>query len=790
MGVPSYFFWLVKKFEEQILKEVDSQSLNDRDRPDNLFLDWNCGIHPAIKKPGLNTMESKIQAVLDYLDKIFELVKPRKLFYVAIDGVAPRAKMQQQRKRRFKSVQDAIFTKKLMEKHNLLKVASKNSSKAVSSSNDSNHTESKSLKIAVKDVEVPEIYSRASSIISSVIGSLNSNTSSSVLHQKTTTNISNAENTQVGDEDLVTEVESEQEAETLELSEEEKEWDYNMISPGTIFMDLLSREIKAHLLKKSKEYNVNIIVSDSSIPGEGEHKIMKYIREEVSMSEKNMVYGLDSDLIFLSLINFRPNMSLLREKVEFGDKLKVGTKRPEKKLVIGGEQDIKADIKVVGWVLLSIDSLRDVFLQIFNPYLSLRELENFGIFSSRALDRCNEMFYKDDDYQTYVERMLHERFYHEPDIEGKNIIIDYIFISFMLGNDFLPPIVSLQIKESGLDHLIRAYKMTLITMRQNLILLETGPTPSSNANSNSNNFMKEARHFRINTPFFIRLLEICTSFELPLLRQAQRNKMFRISRFKTDRRWNEATSYEKDMLDLDYVEDKVPDYIQLGEEGWASRYYDVHFHLNDRNEHESKKYIMGICDHYMRGMIWTLQYYLTGTPDWTWEYPFHSSPTVHDLLEYVRNPSLNNSYKIYRELGIAGGTIIPSLELSNTSSTSAFSKTNTKTNIKNKDETKIVVTKPVSPLEQLMCILPPASAHLLPQPVQEIMKLEALAVYYPLDFALDIFGHRYRWESHPLLPNIPAEEIKRAIMSIEPYLTEEEMKRNSVGEIYIIKRKI
>lgn len=736
MGVPSYFFWLVKKFEEQILREVEGRTLSEKDRPDNLFLDWNCGIHPAIKKPGLNTMESKILAVLDYLDQIYELVQPKKLFYIAIDGVAPRAKMQQQRKRRFKSVQDAIYTKKLMEKHGLLK----------------DLTASK----VAESLSVPETYTKASSIISSVISSLTENDEA--------TNVGN----KIGDGDVE---EMDDDKPELELSEEEKEWDYNMISPGTVFMDLLSRRIKAHLKEKFVQgtSKCKVILSDSSIPGEGEHKIMKYIREETG-SERNLVYGLDSDLIFLSLINYQPcrSMSLLREKVEFGDKLKVGAhireQQQKKGVIIAGEQTVKTDVKVTGWVLLSIDNLREVFLQIFNPYLSLRELENFAIFSTKTLDKCTEAFYKDEDYQTYVYQMLNEQFYHDPNVDGKNIIIDYIFISFMLGNDFLPSIVSLQIKEGGLDHLIRAYKMTMITMRQNLILLETGPTSSTAKNYQASTL---ARHFRINVPFFVRMLEICTSFEIPLLKQITRNKLYRISGFKNSRKWKEASAYEKDMLDLDYVEDKVPDYIQLGEPGWAPRYYDVHFHLNDRNEHESRKYIMGICEHYVRGMIWTLQYYLTGQPDWTWEYPFHSSPTVHDLLDYMRAPN-NNVYKIYRELALAGGTL---------------------TNDRPDKADKIVktVTKPVSPLEQLMCILPPASAHLLPQPVQDLMKTEALAVYYPHDFALDIFGHRYRWESHPLLPNIPADEISAAVKSIEPYLTSEELERNSIGEVFIIK---
>jgi len=78
-------------------------------------------------------------------------------------------------------------------------------------------------------------------------------------------------------------------------------WDSNVITPGTPFMDKIAKGIRYFVYKKINEdkawTGIKVIISDASVPGEGEHKIVEYIRAQrlqagYNANTKHVIHGL------------------------------------------------------------------------------------------------------------------------------------------------------------------------------------------------------------------------------------------------------------------------------------------------------------------------------------------------------------------------------------------------------------------------------------------------------------------------------------------------------------------
>ena len=103
MGVVSYFIYIVKN-HPAIIKKYNKQLLP----VDNLYLDCNSIIYDAYSKMKFDNLTetvalSIIKTVIAKIEYYIQTISPSKTVIIAFDGVAPVAKLEQQRSRRYKS---------------------------------------------------------------------------------------------------------------------------------------------------------------------------------------------------------------------------------------------------------------------------------------------------------------------------------------------------------------------------------------------------------------------------------------------------------------------------------------------------------------------------------------------------------------------------------------------------------------------------------------------------------------------------------------------------------------
>jgi 5'-3' exonuclease len=381
-------------------------------------------------------------------------------------------------------------------------------------------------------------------------------------------------------------------------------WNTSSITPGTAFMNKLHTLVTAHF-----KSNTKVIVSSSCESGEGEHKIFQHIRDfpDAHKNQTTIIYGLDADLIMLCLnhLHISERIFLYRETPEF---------------------------------LKSVDKTLDETCQYF---VDIPELAQSIIKYMNCMhDKCGQVSEKIE-FQNEKCRMF-----------------DYIFICFMLGNDFMPHFPAVNIRTTGIDTLLDAYRQTIgCKPGEYLICL----TPNQNNNCANTN---------INWPNYKLLVEHLANNEDSLFRQEykkrdrwqQQQLMHNSNNSKShpNPETNFATSVVVEISDIvsEWSNDELPSSIdelnmcpikyrdkekQINPftNNWERRYYETLFHVK-----MTASVCKQICTNYLEGMEWTFKYYSSGCVDWRWSYNYHYPPLLKDLLQFIPDSKCYNFLEV------------------------------------------------------------------------------------------------------------------------------------------------
>lgn len=145
-------------------------------------------------------------------------------------------------------------------------------------------------------------------------------------------------------------------------------------------------------------------------------------------------------------------------------------------------------------------------------------------------------------------------------------------------------------------------------------------------------------------------------------------------------------------------------------------------------------YITRWCEELLRGLRWSLAYYLDGVPSWSWFFPFHHSPLLVDVAAL---------------LYIAPGT--PALAA------------------------PWPPSRPLRPFEQLLTVLPRSSARLLPAPQAALLVAACdpeahhpLHKYYPREYHIERDPKGRPWRDVALIPFLDVPALLTEVAKLPP----------------------
>jgi 5'-3' exoribonuclease 2 len=189
-------------------------------------------------------------------------------------------------------------------------------------------------------------------------------------------------------------------------------------------------------------------------------------------------------------------------------------------------------------------------------------------------------------------------------IQQVNRIYDYIFLCFLLGNDFMPHFPAVNIRTGGVDKVLNAYKATIGLTSE---CLTDGRTI----------YWKNVR----------RLVAYLAELEDDYFRAE-----VRLRDRREKQRYPDETPEQKyaKFEGIPNYEREIEKYINPFKDGWKYRYYKTLFDV-DIDDLRCKQ----ISLNYLEGLEWTMKYYTSGCADWRWRYNYHYPPLLQDLLKYI-----------------------------------------------------------------------------------------------------------------------------------------------------------
>lgn len=374
-------------------------------------------------------------------------------------------------------------------------------------------------------------------------------------------------------------------------------FDKNAISPGTDFMNQLNIYMQARIRDTVSPYRY--IYSGTNEIGEGEHKIFARIKN-IPHDETIIIYGLDADLIMLSLISHHPNIYLMRESAQVAK-------------LMPAAAPSGAQVPSTAFIYVNIDKFRSGLL---------REL------SSK--------------YGWNIPAKLHDDTFCE---EACDIIESYVTLCFMLGNDFLPHIPSLSLKKNGHARLLHAAKT---------VSDGSGPGGSGSGSGSASASARLVTAGAINFAYVSELLAILSRDENDIIIKLN-EEYIRKKPHAQAARSQGSQSQAAPLVNMYPLEDKnkspLAQIIYAAPSKWRGNYYKELFNCRMHNT----EIIVDACKLFIEGIQWTYAYYKQTPKDNRWYYPYGYAPTVLDLFNYIQGSLKDIEGKIgVTALGVVG----------------------------------------------------------------------------------------------------------------------------------------